>query len=303
MGFEQALRVKEAQKDRLLGFSGVGAVDVGYRWRAGRLRTDEVCVRVWVEAKGDPIPAGEFVPGDLDGVATDVVERRLELKGPDTVRWNALVGGVSVGPCRDVGGGPVAGTLGAVVVDSACGDLVGLTNWHVAVADDAGGEGDRMVQPSRLDGGSCPDDEVGALVRSRLDERVDAAVVSLTGREITRHVRGIGVLCGVAVPELGMEVRKSGRTTDTTTGMVDGLEASVRVDYGPGFGVRQLEGQISLTGTDGRPFGQGGDSGSVVVTGDGRAVGLYFAGDRDGTNGIANTAADVAERLAITFTP
>lgn len=105
-------------------------------------------------------------PTEIDGIPTDVLERSYELQiesealdasaQADTVHYPTLVGGVSMGPSRAVGGSVFAGTLGAVVIDNATNQHAALTNFHVACVDNGWHPGDRMVQPSRIDTGRVP---------------------------------------------------------------------------------------------------------------------------------------------------
>ena len=58
-----------------IGRHGVVSIEVARRWRNGA-PTDEVGIRVTVERLLPPhqVPDGELFPGELDGVAVDVVE-------------------------------------------------------------------------------------------------------------------------------------------------------------------------------------------------------------------------------------
>jgi hypothetical protein len=91
-----------------------------------------------------------------------------------------------------------------------------------------------------------------------------------------------------------MPLRKSGRTTATTTGSVDMLNATVDVSYG-GSLVATYENQI-VAGAMSSP----GDSGSLVVDGtDPLAVGLLFAGSDTST--IINPIDRVLDLLSVEF--
>jgi hypothetical protein len=91
-----------------------------------------------------------------------------------------------------------------------------------------------------------------------------------------------------------MQVRKSGRTTGFTVGEITVLDATVSVDYGVGQ-TATFENQI-VAG----PMSQGGDSGSLVVTGDPPlAVGLLFAGSEQTT--ILNPIQAVLDCLQVDF--
>jgi len=108
---------------------------------------------------------------------------------------------------------------------------------------------------------------------------VDAAVAKPVGDGvITNDIIDIGVITGTKPASLNLAVRKSGRTTATTTGVIDTLNASVDVGYG-GSLVATFENQI-MAGAMSSP----GDSGSLVVDGtDPLAVGLLFAGSTETT--------------------
>lgn len=103
---------------------------------------------------------------------------------------------------------------------------------------------------------------------------VDAAVAKpVDDGVIDEDIIDIGKIQGTKTAALGMSVRKSGRTTETTTGTIDTLDATVRVGY-EGSKVATFEHQI-LTSAMSQP----GDSGSLLVDGtEKKAVGLLFAG-------------------------
>ena len=107
----------------------------------------------------------------------------------------------------------------------------------------------------------------------------------------TGEIRGIGLVSGTKDASLGMAVRKSGRTTDLTTGTVTLLNATVNVAYGSK--TARFTGQVITT-----PMSQGGDSGSLFVDGtENKAVGLLFAGSTQAT--IFNPITEVLNALQI----
>ena len=88
----------------------------------------------------------------------------------------------------------------------------------------------------------------------------------------------IGRPNGAKLAQLGMEVRKQGRTTGYTEGTVTLMNATVDVSYGEDSQARFV-GQVITT-----PMSQGGDSGALIVERDSlNAVGLLFAGSRRAT--------------------
>ena len=305
-------RVKEEQLDKLLNRPGVTGVGVGYKYVGGQ-RTDEVAIQVFVENKRD-VAKGQAIPREVDGVRTDVIEREIvlhTLRVPvadvelqaDTGRYDPLQGGISIGPCRAIGGYVYTGTLGAIVRDNASGATMMLSNFHVMCVDSGWTVGDTMAQPSRVDTGACPGDIVGTLERAQLTNAVDAAVARHTARGTKCSIVDIGDVAGTATATLGMAVRKRGRTTGLTYGTVDTISLTVNVDYGPSLGTVTLNNQIGVAvdTAQSKQFGNKGDSGSVVVDGSRNVVGLHFAGSTDGTFGVANQIAQVLAALNVSM--
>lgn len=312
MELQEIVSAKQTVEDHWLRQPGVTAVDVGYKYVGGQ-RTNEISIRVHVAEKKADVPADQRVPAEISGVPTDVIERTYELHQmsnrmkvdeitpmADTTTYDPIKGGISIGPCRSVGGYVFAGTLGAIVKDNSNGNPLLLSNFHVMCVDNGWHVGDDQVQPSRVDTGACPGGTVGQIVRATLSSHVDAAVCSLSGRGYACEIVDIGAVNGTATATLGMAVRKRGRTTGLTFGSVDSISLSVNIDYGDGLGIHTLTDQIGLTpDTSHNPkFGDHGDSGSVVVDGSGNVVGLYFAGSPDGT-GVANKISNVLAEMNI----
>lgn len=311
--FASLIQVKEEHKEAILNRPNVVGVGVGYR-ETERSLTDDVCVVVLVERKVAPValPAGALVPRAVAGRRTDVREvgEIRALQAP-TDRWRPAPGGVSIGHYRIS-----AGTLGCVVRDRATGDRLILSNNHVLANSNDAAPGDPILQPGGADGGVEPQDVIARLERfvpihyniapgtcgiasavahlanavaillgsghrlqsyqqnQQATNLVDAAVARpIDDAFVLDEILEIGEPAGTTEAVLGMAVRKSGRTTGFTTGAVTVLDATVSVSYGSGRTAR-FENQI-ITG----PMSQGGDSGSLLVSGATQdAVGLLFAG-------------------------
>lgn len=125
--------------------------------------------------------------------------------------------------------------------------------------------------------------------------KMDAALVLPTSPDIVdRKILEIGTVNGWTDPVLGMKVKKSGRTTGLTEGIITMLHATVDVSYGGNKRAR-FEDQI-LTGA----MSEGGDSGSLLVSNDTfSAVGLLFAGSSQVT--IYNPIQEVLDAFNIEF--
>ncbi len=214
--------------------------------------------------------------------------------------------GVSIGHYRIT-----AGTLGCFVRAAEAGGttaVMALSNNHVLANENAAEKGDDILQPGAYDEGKRPADVVAKLDRFvRLQSSganiVDAAAAALTaGMEYDpATITGIGQLAGVAdLPEDG-GVAKMGRTTGKTAGRVTAFEVDNLI-IGYDAGDLRFDNQVEVESTGTGPFSQGGDSGSMIVNGQNKAVALLFAGsDTGGSNGLgltyANPFGEVLARL------
>src|SRR5207249_9572076 len=87
----------------------------------------------------------------------------------------------------------------------------------------------------------------------------DAAIAEpIETRLVAPDILGIGHVRGTKEPDIGMRVRKSGRTTGVTAGRITAIDAVVEVDYGGPSAIfrEQIVSDLSS---------EGGDSGSLVV--------------------------------------
>lgn len=135
---------------------------------------------------------------------------------------------------------------------------------------------------------------VGALAAT--DNLVDAALGQVAfDVEVSNVTPHIGTVSGTVTPQLGMKVQKFGRTTGYTVGTITQVNMTVNVSGYPG-GPALFVDQVAITADEG-PFLQGGDSGSGLVSMDGKAAGLCFAGSD--VIGIANTWPNVEAALGI----
>jgi hypothetical protein len=320
--------IKESVEKDFMEMENVTGVGIGPKIVNGEY-TDELAIQVYVAEKKDQksLKKNEIIPKTIDNIKTDIIERTFVLQHlpvllddiaimEDATKYDTLMGGISIGPCRSVYLKPpevpqagyyvFVGTLGAVVKDNATGNKMLLSNFHVMCVDDQWKVGDKMAQPSLVDGGKCPADVVGELQRAALNTDVDAAISSHTARPISCEIKEIGNVTGTGNAAIGLAVRKRGRTTGLTYGKVDSLNMTVQINYGNGLGVKTLKNQIHIEPdkTKSPIFGNHGDSGSAVVNDKNEIVGLHFAGGQDAQgnpvgDGIANPIQKVLTALNI----
>jgi len=198
-------------------------------------------------------------------------------------RVRPLQAGFSVGHFRIT-----AGTLGGFVFGDNSADPLILSNNHVLANENQAQAGDAILQPGPFDHGQAAD-EVATLsdfVQLALPpdrNRVDVAVALVEqgiGTDPT-DLQGLGPFAGLRDTPLETDevVFKVGRTTGLTRGKVTAIEIddlTIRYDIGD----LTFDDQIEIAPADpGQPFSQGGDSGSLIVDADRRAVALLFAGN------------------------
>jgi hypothetical protein len=194
-----------------------------------------------------------------------------------------------------------AGTLGLIAQHRKTGRAVIVSNSHVLAQGGLAKLGDGISQPGPVDGGNAAD-HVGALLdfapfRPAGGNLVDAAI-AVTDDSIAitpNFVAGLGTITvptDDTAPLLpGAQVFKLGRTTGLTRGIVTAIEVDdIAVDYDTGTLV--FDDQIEITGAPGAPFSDAGDSGSLVIDEQLRAIGLIFCGNAAAMDGAGLTFAN-----------
>jgi len=174
-----------------------------------------------------------------------------------------------------------------------------LSNNHVLANSNAGKIGDAIYQPGPYDGGRAAD-KIASLLRfvpvnfQGGYNTVDCALaLPISDDLVSDEILEIGKVAGVRESvTVGTKIKKSGRTTELTTGSVLATDVVVQVDYGGP--VAFFEGQFV-----GGAMSAGGDSGSLCLDDQNMAVGLLFAGSDQVT--IFNPISEVIKSLGITF--
>ena len=241
----------------------------------------------------------------IKAVHTGVIDAQ-----PHRMRLRPAPGGISCGHFAIT-----AGTLGCLVRGRSApriNRLMVLSNNHVLANTNAGPLGASILQPGPFDGGNNPADRIAILERfvpinfaagaaNVVDcatgwawpDRVRKELMYISGGVI-RYFR-VGAVPVAAFP--GMQVGKTGRTTQLTRGGVTAVGVTLNVNFGGGR-VARFVNQIAVR-TPGGNFSAGGDSGSLIWTWDARRapVALLFAGGGGTTFG--NPIASVLARLDV----
>jgi hypothetical protein len=315
--------------------NNVVGMGVGVKWTNGE-PTGKPAIVVMVTHKVAPehLSKADVVPAKLQDMQTDVLAvGQLFAGAPPTdigtqtlaKRLRPVEGGYSVGHFQIT-----AGTVATCVYDLLPGASTNpanpihgvgipskyyiLSNNHVLANVNAGSPGDPILQPGPFDGGVNPADKIAVLSRfvpiqlfppvplASHNNLVDCAVAEGQFHDLDREIYWAGYVRGwrrraQVLQMVGQTIKKTGRTTNFTTGRITVVNATVDVNYGGGS-VGRLKDQIVTTN-----FSAGGDSGSLVMTLDNVAVGLLFAGSAQATilNQIENVRTllrvEVAEQI------
>ncbi len=271
----------------------------------------------------------DLVPSTIDGVPTDVVEtgpiRALSYTG----RYRPAPGGVSIGH-MDITAGTLGCLVkrdgkkhilsnNHVLADSNNGQP---GDYILQPGPYDGGEfpGDRIakledfVPISFLD--QPPDGcgiarafasllNFGAKVigsKTRLqsttirqaENLVDAALaLPIDEKDVSDEILDIGKIKGVNEGAVGMAIKKTGRTTEFTTGEILQVDVTVDVQYELGK-IARFTDQLM-----GGAMSEGGDSGSALLDTDNNLVGLLFAGSD--TTTIFNRIQNVFSALGVSL--
>lgn len=251
-------------------YRGVTGVALSLRYEKGEIRRNEPCLTFYVESE----EAGN-VPPTIDNVPTNVVVAgkpvlQLTSHQPGT-RARPAQPGCSISHVRV----PGPGTLGCIVEDSGGTQYV-LSCAHV-LSDGTASVGDSIVQPASSDGGTAPADEIAKFTRAlplspavadaaiaeiSSVNAINAAVQYLVQPVGTRTLSGVGVL-----------VQKSGNQTGLTLGIVVGIHGTIGPLLVNGVSNVYFSNAIVANG-----ISEGGDSGSLMMDYQNRAIGLIFGG-------------------------
>lgn len=312
----EVMEVKERHKQDLLNKSNVVGVGTGYKSTNGRRGDLAIVALVTQKVPRAGLDEADVVPREIDGVSTDVIQvGQIRAHPSRTDRWRPALGGVSIGHV-DVTAGTLGVVVrdrasGRRLILSNNHVLANSNQAEIGDSilqpgrADSGTLGEdvfaTLLRACPIAFTSGPSTcrwasayaELGNLIarftgsKHRVEatwsdpqavNRVDAAIAQpLQDQDVLDEIYEIGAIKGTVPAELGMNVRKSGRTTGLTTGQIIVLDATVKVQYGARSA--QFEDQIVSTA-----MSQPGDSGSLLVAGEALlAVGLLFAGSDQAT--------------------
>jgi hypothetical protein len=288
----QVIAIQNRHTARLLQIPGVVGVGTGIG------RDGQPAIEVFV----GPSTLTD-VPTDIDGVPVEMVGTGDYEAWGTMSRYRPLAIGISLDNDQQCS----FGTLGCIVTRGS--HTYALSCNHVLARQNQALIGERVVQPARIDNRpTCADrgvlDQVATLTDFeplRFDGRdnvMDAAIAELsvpaTCSTLPQYYGAPGPT--IINATLGLPVQKVGRTTNLTTGTVTAINATFDVTYSGG--TARFVGVIVTS----NGFGKPGDSGSLMVTNDGRnnPVGILFGGDNHGS-GIVIPIGPVLDRFNVSL--
>ena len=322
--------VLKENRSQLLGRSNVVATGIGYKITKGtKTPTLSIVCSVAKKLPASRLSARDMIPTAVNNIPTDVLETGpIRALQSHTAKYRPAPGGVSIGH-RDI----TAGTLGCLVKKNGQIFILSnnhvLANSNEASPGDPilqpgpydGGKYpddhianleefvpisfDEKASDCSLTRGLASlfngiarifgsQDRLKAVRTQAVGNKVDAAIARpLKNQDVRAEILEIGTINGLAQGELGMAIKKSGRTTGLTTGEIQQVDVAVNVQYGAGriarFNDQLLAGAMS----------QGGDSGSAILDNGNKLVGLLFAGSDSTT--IINRIENVFSALGLSL--
>jgi len=262
---------------------------------------DAVRIYVRVKIPKTQVSRKQKLPPSFGDLPTDVIEVGNVTSFAAVETWQRFERhrpascGVSIGHPK-----VSAGTLGCLVEKNSYHYI--LSNNHILAYGNTAAPGDPILQPGPMDGGAAAKDGIATLAEFKpLDfagnpNTFDAAIAQVglnTQTDIEPDIIEIGrPKTTPRTPAMYQSVRKHGRTTGHTIGVITDLSADLWVDYRIG-GVNHsawFENQLAVLGVGCAPFSRSGDSGALIVDAVTlEPMALLFAG---GTSGNSLTFAN-----------
>ena len=248
---------------------------VGIKYTAGK-STGEVSIVVLVskKVKDHLLTNDAKVPRRIFFVKTDVVEvgELIVHAFNPKMKYRPVVPGISIGSPLGTG------TAGCFVKDSY-GYRYILTNAHVTTSKMY----TPITQPGPSDsfGGEVIGRVLGGLFPKNSKGLIDASIVEVY-RSVgfgSSDIPEIGHVRGVSDPDFMSIARKTGRTTSYTEAVVLAKHIDTSIKYPDGL---QSVKDMLVFG----PMSAPGDSGSLIVDKNNKAIALLFAGSDKVTVGI-----------------
>jgi len=324
MTLEEKRKILNEYRFELLSKKNVHGVGLGFNLEED-INTSDPRIQVYVKPKLSiqELYKNDIVPADLRGVKTSVKEYEEAQCEVNKTKYRPLKGGISCGHSTRT-----TGTLGMTfkyngekfilsnnhvlanvndynledsIIQPASGDggdmsdtvanLFRVVNLNKgdSLKDAQKRVSSRILRFSRCVFGLGKKTEARSLDKKVQKNKVDTAVAKVKEDvSFSEEILEIGEINGIKEPEIGMNVKKVGRTTGFTDSKIVQMDASVDVNYTS----EKLHFTDQVLTKD---MSDPGDSGSVILSEDNFLVGLLFAGGSNYT--IMNKISNVFQHL------
>ena len=290
--YRQAEIIFEKYAEKLLKLPGVESVDLGMKIRR-KNSTRQFAIRVHVLQKipQNLLKEDELIPEMIEGIPTDIIVRNYVAGAADS---SPLKGGQKIAPKTS------PGSFGTVGIDVICNDQYVrlLTCAHVVSKQHP------ITHPISMVGTTLTSTETLKSYRSIYNNLVDCALID---PQLPRHeIIGIPYYPPLTIDRATADdiyYERSFLTLGAVTGTVStGVITSItsrpmRINDGIGT---TIQNHIQIRPeSPGNQFIARGDSGALLVSPDGRAVGLIRGVDESTGDAVACHLVDVAVALDI----
>ena len=310
---EQISQIQSKYQPKLMKKMNVIGVGIGFKETKGQVTEQlSLVVLVKKKKLLSKLASKDIIPLEIKGIVTDVKEvgniiihgsSQIEV-GDSIAHYLSSIDGTFAAVVRDVSSkaklilssnhilanwnnaeigdailhpSPIAGGM---MPQDRIAELERFIHIHFDGNDDENGERICPIAKGASGFANVIANIVGSksrLIPMRIDQtanEADAAVAKpLNDNDITDVIPDIGVVNDTCDPELNMEVKKRGRTTGITTGIIQALNVTVQIGFGGGK-TALFKNQI-ITGNMSQP----GDSACLLVeSSTNKAVGLSLAG-------------------------
>ncbi|AEB76365.1 hypothetical protein [Clostridium botulinum] len=264
------LNIARCQYKYFFNKANVIGVGLGYKVKE-EVYTSNKCIVVFVTKKppSNEIPPQDLIPPYYNGILTDVVQSNFMTTSALISKIRPVQGGYCIG-LSDY----PSGTMGCLVKDKKSKYI--LSSNHVIAQNGKKKLGTPIIQPGEDFGGKVKTDKIAILSKfikvGMGNNYVDCAIAKTDNDMISNNIAMVGPIKGISLPKVGERVQKVGSTTELTWGRIKAIGVTEAFKFMENIFV--FFNQIITT-----KMGAEGDSGSVLLDKDMKAIGLLMGGE------------------------
>ncbi|KOC34629.1 hypothetical protein ADU82_09965 (plasmid) [Clostridium botulinum] len=264
----------------IIALINVVGICLSYKVKGG-FRTNQLCIQVFVSRKlfSNELNSQDLIPNLYKGIPTDVVQTGILNSCSLTQKVRPAIGGYIIANEHEVFAG---GTLGCLVSNK--NDYYILSNNHVLANNNKAPIGTKIIQPSYAYGGRLKTDVVAILSKfipkkpigtlRRPTNYADCAIAKVINKSlVSPRIAFVGIPQEPIVPRLDQSIKKVGYSTELTSGIIIGINATAEVHSATTEEKFLFKEQIVTTN-----IGSSGDSGALLLDPSNHTLGLLMSG-------------------------